>query len=358
MSPVKSVEYMQNQPNKTEPVELEYLEQTLRELGEFYFWQNDGNLGDYIIAEATRQMFRRAGLVWRPYDPENPPQETEYSIVYSGGGRFVPYWGGIELRQEHLTRPQVKKCVILPHSIHGVDAFVTALDERHTVFCRERKTLAYCRGVNTRSRFILAHDVGIYLQLDKVVPLSALCPPVIAEGEEAARQYALLVGGAAAYARFRVSRATVKSPSSHRKVVFFLREDGEKGVDLESRWAYDLSGLWSGSCNENTCSGPLLMFMAELASYADVVVTDRLHVAIMAMHVGKEVYMLDNDYGKLSGVYEVSLKDRANVHLLPPGEPWSEELQRAWSKLNSPWRNGYFAARAMAGRILRKIKGK
>lgn len=98
--------------------------------------------------------------------------------------------------------------------------------------------------------------------------------------------------------------------------------------------------------------------MADILNPPDVVVTDRLHVAIMAMHVGKEVYMLDNDYGKLSGVYEVSLKDRANVHLLPPGESWPEELQRAWAKLNSPWRNGYFAARAMAGRILRKIKGK
>ena len=100
------------------------------------------------------------------------------------------------------------------------------------------------------------------------------------------------------------------------------------------------------------------MFMAELASYPDVVVTDRLHVAIMAMHVGKEVYMLDNDYGKLSGVYELSLQNRANVHLLPPDEPWPMELQRAWKKLNSPWRDRYFAARRLARRVLNKIKAR
>lgn len=349
---------MQNRAIIAEPVEPEYLEQILRELGEFYYWPNEGNLGDYLIAEATRQVFRRNGLVWKEYRPESPPEEESYTIVYGGGGRFVPHWGGMDLFEEHLTRPQVRKCIILPHSIQGVDEFVKALDSRHTVFCRERKTLAYCRSLNTSSRFILAHDMGISLQLNQVVPLSALCPPVAEEGKEAAQQYALLTGGGAAYARFRVARATVKNPGSGRKVVFFLREDGEKGVDLESRWAYDLSGLWSGSCNENTCCGPLLMFMAELASYADVVVTDRLHVAIMAMHVGKEVYMLDNDYGKLSGVYEVSLKDRTNVHLLPSGVPWPEELQQAWAQLNSLWRNGYFAARAMAGRILRKLKGK
>ncbi len=319
-----------------EPVGKECVEQTLQELGRFYYWPNDGNLGDYIIAESTRQLFRRIGVEWRAYDPENPPQEREYALVYGGGGRFVPYWGGLELIQEHLTRPQVRRCVILPHSIYGVDDFVKALDERHTVFCRERKTLAYCRSLNACSRFILAHDVGVFIQLDKVVPLSALERPVAVEGEEAARQYALLVGGAAAYARFRVTKATVQSLLSHRKIAFFLREDGEKGVDIVSKWSYDLSGLWSGSCNENTCSGPLLMFMAELASYADVVVTDRLHVAIMAMHVGKEVYMLDNDYGKLSGVYDVSLKEHPKVHLLRSGEPWPEELQHAWDSLNAP----------------------
>lgn len=331
----KIVEGMQNKPDKSEPVGLDYIEQTLRNLGAFYFWQNDGNLGDYIIAEATRQLFRRSGVDWQPYDPENPPREHVYNLVYSGGGRFVPYWGGLELRQTHLTRAQVRRCVILPHSINGVDEFVRALDARHTVFCRERKTLAYCRSYNEKARFILAHDVGIFLNLDKVVPLASLVKPQPEEGEEAARQFSLLTGGGAEHARFRVSLATVHSPASGRKVAFYLREDGEKGIDLSSGWSYDLSGLWSGSCNENSCSGPLLMFMAELASYPDVVVTDRLHVAIMAMHVGKEVYMLDNDYGKLSGVYELSLKDRANVHLLPHGEPRPEEIQKAWEVLNA-----------------------
>ncbi len=78
--------------------------------------------------------------------------------------------------------------------------------------------------------------------------------------------------------------------------------------------------------------------MADCLSVPDVVVTDRLHVAIMAMHMGKDVYMLDNDYGKLSGVYEVSLKNRTNVHLILPGEPWPEELTTAWERLNAPWR--------------------
>ena len=349
---------MQNQPDKTEPVGLEYLEQTLRELGEFYYWPNDGNLGDYLIAEATRQLFRRMGVAWKEYNPAFPPRDSGYVLVYGGGGRLVPHWGGMEVFLHHFTLPAVKRCVILPHSIHGVDDFVKALDERHVVFCRERRTLSYCRSLNNQAEFILAHDMGVGLVVDDLPESGDMEVPESDLDAESMAQYQLLSGGAAAHARHRMHRATVELAQSGRKVAFVLRTDREKSAKIESAWAYDLSILYSASCRETPYSAKLVRFMADILNPPDVVVTDRLHVAIMAMHVGKEVYMLDNDYGKLSGVYELSLKGRANVHLLPPGEPWPVELQRAWAKLNSPWRNGYFAARAMAGRILRKIKGK
>ena len=45
------------------------------------------------------------------------------------------------------------------------------------------------------------------------------------------------------------------------------------------------------------------------------IVTDRLHVSIAAALMNKEVYMLDNSYGKLSAVYQHSLKNCPRVHL-------------------------------------------
>ena len=344
-------------------IDIEGLEQELRGLGEFYYWQNDGNLGDYVIAAATMQLFRRAGLVWHPYDPDNPPPEEEYSLVYGGGGRFVPYWRGIELRLNHLTRSEVRRCIILPHSIFGVDSFVKSLDERHVVFCRELQSLNYCRSLNQRSQFVLAHDIGISLCLEQVKVHTPLRKPRPDDGEEVAKLYKLLTGYAGRIAHARVHYATVKSPVSRRSLAFFLRQDGEKSIAEYSPLAYDLSALWSGSCNETSYNSSLLTLMAELVAYPDVVVTDRLHVAIMAMHVGREVYMLDNDYGKLSGVYEVSLKDRSNVHLLPPGEPWPEEIVTAWQCLNAPWRRLLYRVRFVlptkiwnfSKRVLRKL---
>ena len=175
-------------------------------------------------------------------------------------------------------------------------------------------------------------------------------------GDECRTQYELLTGGRTAYAAHRMSRATVRCSS--RNFTFVLRTDKEKNSAVASKWAYDFSALYSASCRETPYSALLVRYMADTLKASDVVVTDRLHVAIMAMHMGRSVYMLDNDYGKLSGVYENSLKDNPRVHLLPPGEPWPVELQRAWKKLNSPWRDRYFAARRFARRVLNKITGK
>ena len=339
-----------------QPVGLEYLEQTLRELGEFYYWPNDGNLGDYLIAEATRQLFRRMGVAWKEYNPAFPPRDSGYVLVYGGGGRLVPHWGGMEVFLHHFTLPAVKRCVILPHSIHGVDDFVKALDERHVVFCRERRTLSYCRSLNNQAEFILAHDMGVGLVVDDLPESGDMEVPESDLDAESMAQYQLLSGGEAAYARHFMSRATVKVFPGGKKVAFVLRTDREKCAQVESEWAYDLSILYSASCRETPYSAQLVRYMADVLNLPDVVVTDRLHVAIMAMHVGKEVYMLDNDYGKLSGVYEVSLKERANVHLLPPGKSWPLLLRIAWMQLNSPWRRRYYASRAWARQLLNKLR--
>ena len=47
---------------------------------------------------------------------------------------------------------------------------------------------------------------------------------------------------------------------------------------------------------------------------ADAIITDRLHVGIAAALMGKEVFLLDNTYGKLSGVYNHSLKQNPHIH--------------------------------------------
>lgn len=46
------------------------------------------------------------------------------------------------------------------------------------------------------------------------------------------------------------------------------------------------------------------------------VYSTRLHAAVLAHLLNKKVYMLDNSYGKCSGVYNLWLIDQANIHML------------------------------------------
>ncbi len=56
-------------------------------------------------------------------------------------------------------------------------------------------------------------------------------------------------------------------------------------------------------------------YRRSLAS-ADTIITDRLHVALPGAILGKEVYLVEAGYHKLQGVYEQSLQNLPNVHLV------------------------------------------
>ncbi|WP_147550312.1 MULTISPECIES: hypothetical protein [unclassified Akkermansia] len=65
---------------------------------------------------------------------------------------------------------------------------------------------------------------------------------------------------------------------------------------------------------------------------ADVILTDRLHVGISGALLGKEVFLMDNVYGKISGIYELSLRERfPRLHVLNELNefPWVDKVLAA-----------------------------
>ena len=334
---------------------METLLKVLRELGPFYYMENYGNMGDLLIGEGARQFFERYHL---PYIDENDASPTgKYNLVYDGGGRFVPYWCDVDECVNLLANENIEKCVILPHSIYGVDEFVACLDERHIVFCRERVSYDYCRSRNQRAQFYLADDMAFHLSLDelKTTPLHG------ENGNEAERAAAACIkSGLFARLHRGVKRAsqTVEINGEKKKVAFLLRVDGEKGNDYSSIATYDISGAWGyvkgGKMHYNA---EILRQFSSALKQVDIVVSDRLHACIMAYLSGREVYMLDNAYGKLSGVYQQSLKDKPNVHLLADGT-LPPELQEAWKKLNSPIKCVWLQLKAKIQWLYKKLRSK
>lgn len=322
----------------------------LRPLCPFYYWPNYGNLGDLLIAEATRQWFERQGLAYKEFDAGALPGDSRYNLVYGGGGRFTNHWPGVDEIARLLTAPQVRRCVILPHSLYRVDAFVRSLDERHTIICREKKSFEYCCGLSPRASVELGRDMALLADINA---FSAEAHS--GDSAEAQNLYAFLQGGAAAGMARMVKKATIQAPVCNRscKVAFILRTDKEKKTRFASEFSYDISMAWNSSCRYTPGNAALMRAFADAMAYPDVVVTDRLHVGIISALLGKQVYLLDNDYGKLGGVYQQSLIQMPSVHLLADGR-FTPELERAWRRLNSPVR----LLRWWVGKARRRAAGK
>ena len=330
----------------------------LRPLSPFYYWPNYGNLGDLLIAEGTRQFFDRYGLQYREFESLGTavPLEGRVALVVAGGARFTANWCSAEA-EEVMLSPMVETAVVLPHSIRGVDGLMAGLGPNCHLICREQSSYDYCTSVNTGARCHLADDMAIALDLE-ALERQPLDVPLEQLNEEETRTLCLLKDGLPEGMKASVRFASVRSTihGEEKRVAFLLRNDSEKDVPYCSHFTYDISVAWHTSGRKMRYNANMLLAFADAVRQADVVVTDRLHVAIMCWKAGVEVYMLDNSYRKLSGVYRKSLGNEPSVHLLADGR-FTPELERAWRRLNSParllrWRVGKWGN--LAKRLFRR----
>lgn len=309
------------------------LNKILHDLGNFVYYPNFGNMGDLLIAEGTRQFFQREGLTYREYDDQNLP--ARYNLVYAGGARFTSCWCDTEECLRELADPRIQCCVILPHSFYDVDALLDGLDSRHHLFCRDEQSYRYCLSRQTACSVYLAEDMAFLLDMGKTDTTKL---PRELSSEELRTQKQIKRG---LFTKLRrgVRRATILSPvgEKEKKIAFLLREDAEKASPHSTFMSYDISAAWHTSGRQMAYNGEILQQFSAALKQADIIVSDRLHVCIMAFLSGLEVYMLDNSYGKLSGVYRLSMAGSSKVHLLPDAE-LTPELKAAWDRLNAPWR--------------------
>jgi len=90
----------------------------------------------------------------------------------------------------------------------------------------------------------------------------------------------------------------------------------------------DLSLIANSFCADKAfCILLLKQFLRAIDKY-EIIVTDRLHIGICSMLLGKKVYMIDNSYKKLSNVYKKSMSDKKNVILVNSVEDLIKELNK------------------------------
>lgn len=293
----------------------------LRELGPFHYMMNQGNVGDALIASSTVALFEREGLDFHSYGPELPAGTEEITLVYGGGGSFVPYYGMLPHYVRLFSDPRLRRCVILPQSFRDCDELVDVLDERFTVFCRERTSYDYCLSRNGRARFLPADDMALAAQPEMLrkrpVKLPFLAMEERAWGKRMEKD---------------INTSLVTLPGAG-KLAVCLRDDSEstghaqalKELPLNT----DLSAYSVRVIDEVEHAFAYTRWLLKALDQPDVILTDRLHLGISGALLGKEVFLMDNVYGKISGIYELSLRERfPRVHVLKELSefPWLDNV--------------------------------
>ncbi|WP_180972791.1 polysaccharide pyruvyl transferase family protein [Akkermansia muciniphila] len=296
----------------------------LRELGPFHYMMNQGNVGDALIAASTVALFEREGLEFSSCGPELPAGKEEITLVYGGGGGFVPYFGMLPHYVRLFSDPHLRRCVILPQSFRDCDELVDVLDERFTVFCRERASYDYCLSRNGKARFMLADDMALAAEPEMLKKRPVRLP--FLEMEERA-------WGKCMKKDTKTSLVTLPGAG---KLAVCLRSDPESTGHAQSLKELplntDLSAYSVRVIDEVEHAFAYARWLLKALDQPDVILTDRLHLGISGALLGKEVFLMDNVYGKISGIYELSLRERfPRVHLLNELSefPWLDKVLAA-----------------------------
>lgn len=256
----------------------------LKKLGKFTYIPNPGNAGDMLIATATMGFFEKYKLTYEMYNTD----ANIDTVVYGGGGIWTADYKKDWMKHLEVLN-QAKKIVILPSSFNNCPELIDALDERFVVFCREKRSYEYLMKANTRAKILLDHDMAFRMttiQINKSYKLSAKM----------------------------IEKLNNIDWNNIPKNAMFMRADRESAgnhktdldvSELAGGYSLYIKPKWVNFCAQ---------LMLSVVNQAEVVITDRLHVAIAGLLTGKTVYMLDNTYGKLSAVYEHSMKQFENVH--------------------------------------------
>lgn len=291
-----------------------YLKSTVGFDEPFYYWQNQGNAGDALMATATFDLFDALGLNYIAVFPTEDIRR-DFSgkvLVLAGGGNFTE--GGYNNYSKIVAQwnHKVKRLIILPHTVSGNEALLSSLGSNVDIICRERISYDHVKTHARNASVYLAHDMAFSLDVPKMLSRRHPYPAMLAKRmiftalrSSARRNYPKT--------RFilqdRNDFSELRKNQNKNGVLNVFRVDIEKtdkdipegNIDLSLRFEYGL------------VSRPLVDYMtSQVFAYLNhfhTVRTNRLHISIAAALLGKTVELYPNNYYKIRSVYEQSLKD-------------------------------------------------
>ncbi len=240
-----------------------HLRESLEGMGQrlpLIYVPNTGNWGDSLINNGARAFLAQLS---HPYAEatqrqvlESRGSSFEAALIVAGNGGWCRHWSHIPEFVEAACE-MFREVVLLPTTIDTAPLFVPR--ENLTAFVRD-DTLSLANAPSAT----FCHDLAFLL-------------PIFAEMRE-----------------------------SRPRALHAFRLDGES-----ARGNFDLPATNLDWSLFGTHEDDPLLFLEFMAGFSQVL-TDRLHVAIGAAMLGREVHLWPNDYGKIRAIYQSSLKPYFN----------------------------------------------
>lgn len=224
------------------------------------FFRFPGNYGDSLIRHGTKKLLSLLDISEHYVDIFSPKYNE--ALFIDGGGNFVDYYS--DVRDFLIEKPNLySEMVIFPHTIFGEKQVevLNNISSNLTVFCREKVSAKFLEDRMIHSRVCLWHDCAFYNEFSQ-------------------------------------------KPAG-KGVLNAFRSDKESILQTLPRLNSDIS--YNGYATK-----PLDELIDVLQKYEQVN-TDRLHIAICATLLGKQVRLFPNSYYKNKAVFDYSLKNFPNI---------------------------------------------
>jgi exopolysaccharide biosynthesis predicted pyruvyltransferase EpsI len=235
---------------------------------EIIYVPNPGNCGDSLIAYGTLQIFKKVGLSFIIGNAN-----TIYInklLFFGGGGNLTGSY--VNCRNFINNNKDANEIVLLPHTIKNEDSLLKSLGENIKIFCREKTSYLYVSSLlkNVNNLF-LSHDMAFHIKnIEKYLDC---------KGNEEGNCF---------------------------------RTDSEKTNIIIPKNNNDISNTLNqkGNTTDVTIIELVSLRLFDYISKYRVINTSRLHIAIAASLLNKEVNFYPNNYYKNEAVYFYSMESK------------------------------------------------
>jgi len=281
-----------------------------------YFDPLHGNHGDRLLSLAAQAMLEQAQITLI-----DNPGSAEF-ILLNGGGSMVDGWFGLDLIADYSRKFPSHPLAVLPSSFRMPRRILAGIERLRTapmwLWARERPSLDLLRALEPGDNVIPGLDHDLAFSLNENTQITTLRDTPVED--------ILLI----------VERDDWEGPTGRRRPLSpsgleFIPEQIRTVIRRKLlgpiRKKQDQTSPFRAAAirfvNQNRAEGSSLapvtsdISLAETGSFGDflhhvaaarVIVTTRLHVAILGHLLGRETYLVEGSYHKFRGVYEYSMQ--------------------------------------------------